>query len=294
MNWFKKRMLNISLALYNVEKNALGQGGQTLTDNISKEQKLNQGTLADDLINGEVTQEVVALRARMYKVMEEAENWTYKGNQTTDERGVRVNKEIISNKIKGEPTDELKVDLVLLNTPVTQSIKDAMSSINGGEMVDGKLKNLRFKEEFPLIIGRENIPKFYIENFTKELYVKSINEKEKLLEFFISQYVDEYDDRTTYLIKELEKLIEKPIYSSLLDFTDVGFITQNNNTIGKKNNRQFEYKITSFDKIVKFKGNYVIKFKANVEVDGLNIAEKYESEELNEKYKNKEPKKRKH
>ena len=303
LNWFQKRMLGLSLALSNVEKNALGQSGEMLTNDTTNEQSVNQGTLAQSLKRGEVTHEVQMLRARMYKIYEEMGSWSYKGDQDKDTKGFKHDKrEKVPSNIKGEPSDDKNIELLFYNIAVKQSVVDALGSINeeDNEYVNikseidpdittiGHLKNVKTQEQFPLIIGREITPKFYIESFTKELYVKTIDEENKLLEFFISAYKDIEDDRTTFLIKEIEKAIENPRHSSLLDITDVGFLT--NSTLGKKDNHLFEYKITSFDKIVKFNGNYVIKFNAKVVKDGIDTLEKYKMEELNEKYVKKEKK----
>ena len=72
---------------------------------------------------------------------------------------------------------------------------------------------------------------------------------------------------------------------SMLDIDEVEFITYNN--IGVSDYYEYKYKVKSFHKIIEFNGSYVIKFKADVTVDGKYLLENYVSEELNEKYKNK-------
>ena len=58
-NWLTNQIGRIMFSVSNVEKNALGQNGQTLETDINKHQRHTQGQLADSLINGEVTQEVL-------------------------------------------------------------------------------------------------------------------------------------------------------------------------------------------------------------------------------------------
>ena len=70
----------------------------------------------------------------------------------------------------------------------------------------------------------------------------------------------------------------------MLEINLVNFIT--NKTIGVPDNLEYSYQISEFDKIIEFNGNYVIKFKANVVVNGENILLKYKQDVLEHKYKN--------
>ena len=57
--WLKNQAAAAYLALSGVEKNALGQNGGTLEQNVNQERRHTQGTVADSLKQGEVTQEVI-------------------------------------------------------------------------------------------------------------------------------------------------------------------------------------------------------------------------------------------
>ena len=59
----------------------------------------------------------------------------------------------------------------------------------------------------------------------------------------------------------------------MLDISKVYFIT--NNTIGADDFYLYQYTDLVFDKIIEFDGNYVIKFKAKVEINGEDILEMY-------------------
>lgn len=56
--WVKNQLAAVVMATSNVEKNALGQETVDLGADTGKYQRVNQGTLADSLINGEITEEV--------------------------------------------------------------------------------------------------------------------------------------------------------------------------------------------------------------------------------------------
>ena len=54
---------------------------------------------------------------------------------------------------------------------------------------------------------------------------------------------------------------------------------------------EYHYKVNGFDKLVEFDGNYIIKFKSEVILNGEYLLEKYRMKDLDAKYKNKERKK---
>ena len=57
--WLKRQGAYLSLAMAGVEKNALGQKGDALEQTVNQERRHTQGTLADSLKQGQVTQEVI-------------------------------------------------------------------------------------------------------------------------------------------------------------------------------------------------------------------------------------------
>jgi hypothetical protein len=272
VSWFKNQMLALSVALSNVEKAALGQGGDMLSDDAKMVQRHRQGMLSDDLLHGKITQEVITLRARMYKVLEAAENYSY----SDGERGFRKDRTKISKNIKGEPSDDYKVEMVFSNEKIPASFLEAADDVDT-------------KPENAMVIDRSITPKFKIEDYTDKLYVKNIDEETKLLEFHINKYSDVYDKKTVFLINDIKKAIKNPRVSDLLDIDRITFITYN--TLGVKNFMEFQYDVIGFHKIIEHEGNFVIKFKCKPIVNGKNIVEEFKDEELDKRYANKEKRK---
>ena len=312
-DWARKKAAMISLSLSNVEKNAFGQGGESLSSDVNQVQRHSQGQLADSLVNGEITQEVMNLRWRTYKVLRESDGLISKVTGY-DEDGMpivntsKVDKKKILSKIKTEPTDEYQLEIVLDNeqitTGVNQSIgnkyinvsetptlnKDNLGNVTGAThgIISSDEYFATSKTEKPIVITRDFFPKFNIENFTKKLHVKKINETEKLLEFYISKYPNADDRRSSLFINTLKKAINNPMLTNIFDIKDVSFTTYK--TIGCDDFLYYEYEIVSLDKIVEYNEFYVVKFKSNVVIDGEDILEKHREEQLDEKYKNKEKK----
>jgi len=284
MNWFKRAIFHISIALSKVEKNALGQIGNNLSDDTNAVQRHMQGTLADDLLQGRLTEEVTLLRARLYKVIEATQELRNNIKPILNENGEIINYDIsvksskkpLYRKIKGDPFDDYKVLMEINNRPITASVLESLERIGNYGIIN----------EFSIIINREIHPRLEIEKYTKKLLIRKISESKRLLEFYIPKYYDEYDKKTVFLISSIRKAQSAPKNSDLLDIKSVGFVT--NGDAGVKDFLEFQYMITEFDKIVEYDGNYIIKFFATPMVEGENIFEKYRSHKLDEKYKNKE------
>lgn len=281
LNWTKKQFLMLSLAMARVEKNALSQSGESLSDGHQIVQSNKAGMLSQALKNGEVTEEVKLLRHRLYKILDESSKLTIKWGR--DANG-KVNYELIDRssamkRIKADPFDSYKVELVIDNTSISGSIGD--SSLENPDDTNVE-KNI--------ICGRNGItPKFELEKYTSKLFVRYIADNERLLELYIPKYVDSYNRKSIFLVSELKKLITNPKYSDILDITTLGFITFN--AIGAQDFREFVYNIIKLDKIVEHNGDYIVKFKAEVVVNGDNVISKYTHDEQEERYNNKERRK---
>jgi hypothetical protein len=327
-NWLKKHLTNIAIAIGNVEKNTLSQENIDGGIETSKHQRLNQNSVMDALLRGEITEEVEKLRWRIYKTMSSMKNYGSKIIGYTDDgypimETFYVGDEEKLSKIKLEPTDDYQLIMVVDNTNVSAGIHSALSldidvydevkesedcnvfdetistlddSVNTDSDINfelnktktiGELKNNNIGLNLPLTIGRDHIPKFKLENYTKKLHVKKINHNEFLLEFFISKYPEQFDKKHHFFLSDIKKIIDNPTrYNSTIDFNTVSFVT--NNTVGVPDFLEFEYNINKFDKIVEFNEFYVIKFISEVTTEARSIIDQFKNVELDEKYNNKE------
>ena len=312
IDWIKRKTALLSIAFGSVEKNALTQRSETLDKPVIQERRHTQGQLMDSLKHGDVTQEVLNLKWRTYKILRETE-----GLKTEivdyDEDGMPITKTYKRNnkfgldKIKLDSYDKYPLEMVIDNTPITINGTDTLDLISNkitGEMtfsVDDEGNNVAHhgkvanddifsfqKNETPISILRSNMLKFDIETFTKKLNIRIINNDERLLEFYITKYPDEFDRKTRFFISEIKKVMLNPIASDFINIDKVGFITYK--SIGVSDFMEYQYDILSFDKIIEFNGYYVIKFKAKVIINGEDILEQHRIEELDKKYETKEKK----
>jgi hypothetical protein len=270
--------------------------------------------LADSLIHGEVTQEVKNLRWRTYKILKASDGLSLE-YEYTDENGNVIyktkrfdNKSALRN-VKLDTFDDYELEMVFNNDEITISVDDAInynikeyeSSVTkpnkDGLIVTshGDINSIEYfainKGLTPINISRIYTPNFLIEKFTKKINIRKIDDTERLLEFYVSKYPDEYNkNNSKAFIKEIEKVIKSgPHNFNFLEFDEVEFVT--NKTIGAPDFLHYSYKILKFNKIIEFDGNYIIKFNAEILTDGEDILKEYIENELDKKYNNKEAKK---
>ena len=290
--WLRDKIAAITIAISNVEKNSLGQNGKTLESLTGEERRNTEGTLADSLVQGEVTQEVKNLRWRTYKILKEVNN---KNLQISgfDDNGLPIlqnkNDQNLLKKIKIDRHDDYELELVVDNSEITNSVLDVLDGINERNVTSNDFFALN-KTKKPINIERSFIPKFEIEKYTKKLNVRKIDEDKKLLEFYVSKYPDEYNFNSKLFLKEINKVITNgPRNINFLEIDNVSFLTDK--TLGAVDFLFFEYEILSFNKIIEFDGYYVIKFISKVSINGDDILSIYKEEGLERKYENKEAKK---
>jgi len=317
VKWVKNKMVDVALAMSKVEEDTLSQGGLNVEGGIGSYQRVNQGRLSDSLQRGEITQEVKELRWRMYKIMKATDGVTATINGY-DEYGMPIvevkekSKKRYLKNIKVDAEDSYKPIMVVDNSEVTLGVflenveelppeeiaktieitRNEATGKDEGRASIGKISSKTLdssnKSDRPIKIIRDIRTKFNIEDYTNKMVVREIGETERLLEFYVSIYPDEYNKKSRFFLSELKRATKNPRACNSLDINGVNYITSN--TMGASDYELYEYGISGIHKIVEFDGHYVIKFKANVTTNGENIIDKFRELELDKRYENKEVK----
>lgn len=315
-NWLKKKLAAVALATASVEQNILGQNGNQDVSGTNQIQRHRQGTLADSLKQGVLTQEVKDLRWRMYKILDESNSIKTK-IIGYDEDGMPIIETMVVDsstklsKIKMDDYDDYELEMVVNNDDVTASYVESIDGILNNlcdsipeyatidndesttttgivSLADIEKVESTNKVEKVISCTREYMTRFKIENFTKKVNIRTISETEKLLEFYISKYTNVDTKNSGPFINEVKKAIKNPRVTDFLEIKNLEFISYK--TIGVKDLLEFEYEISKFDKIIEYDGYYVIKFISKVIKNGESIVEQYRQTDLDEKYKNNESK----
>lgn len=312
MNWIKRKLRNfistLMMALYNTEQATLSQKADGMGEDINHIKQMEEDDVMQDLIQGRITLEVKRLRWRMYKVLEASANAL--ATKTVNEDGEEefkvsfIDKRKELRKVKTDDDDDYLLDMVVNNRPNPKGIHetldtDAIKSTDKkaneieGEEETAVLGEITADEYFSHVKGERKIkikrgirPKFEIEKYAKKMNVKNIDDEYKMLEFYISRYPNEYDRRSSVLVKQIQKIDQNPRASTLVDIDEVSFVTYGD--LGVDDNLKYEYKDVHYIKTVEFDGYYVLKFGADISIDGESIVEEFRMEELDKKYENKE------
>ena len=251
-----------------------------LTDDklpTSIEKHVETKSLADSLLKGEVSEEVKELRYKNYAVSRESEHYNYIGNGLVVKNDMTI-KPHYKNPVYGGYND---IILVQDNSIICNNVYEELERINsyGGE------------RKYILKCERKSPTRFRLEEFVKKIVVKKNKENNVYLHLYVSEYADEYNlILTKGFINEIDKIFNKKIScdSDIFNIEKIWFITQN--AYNYDDLFKFEYNNIKFDNIVKFDGSYVIILNANVLVDGEDLVKKYHNKNIEDKYKNKEPK----
>jgi hypothetical protein len=315
--WLRNQATAIAISVSNIEKNSLTQEKKSVSDDIKRENKKTSYDLLNALKNNVVTQEVKDLRWRTYKVFQASKNLKVTNVNITDDdegiHGLKAEYDLIKidlskplKKIKIDTFDSYPLEMVVNNDEQTISSdldtslikildepivnkKDESTTI-GEVKVDDLVNSLR--PERQININRQYYPKIFIENFTKRVNIRIIDNDKRMIEFYISKYLDDNNPTSGILINQLKKIIQGNLTadkSNFINFDELEFITSN--TIGAEDFLYYCYNNIVFDKIVEFDGNYVVKYIADIKTSGENLLEKYVEDALEEKYENKVSKK---
>lgn len=328
MSWIKKQITNIALALGNVEKNTLNQEHIDGGVETSKHQRLNQNSVMDALLRGEITEEVEKLRWRIYKTMSSMKNYGSKVIGYTEDgypimETFYIGDEEKISKVKLEPSDDYKLVMIVDNTNISSSVQSTLNldievysdnkESENNNVIDNEILNIEDSINQESNVNLEidkintigelkdnnvelNLPitinREHRPKFKLENYTKKLYvRKITHNEFLLEFFISKYPEQFDKKHHFFLSDIKKIIeYPNRYNSTvDINDVSFiSNNTLGVPDFLEFEYSIRKFDKIVEFNEFYVVKFISEVTVDAKSIIDKFRNQELDEKYNNKE------
>lgn len=286
--WINIKMFFISLAwgMKGADKliansNKTVEGG----DNASIEQHKETNNVYADLLRGEVTQEVKEFRHEMYYAERKSHDYEYGGNG----RAVKRN-DIFDYSGCVDKSDNLKIQIVQENKEDFSSLMEFGIFCNGEkvELSETALRDLRTKDKrnFTINIERDFIPSFRLEQYAKKLVVKRLNDDKVVLDIYVSQYRQQFDNNSKMFINAIEKIYMGDKLSDIVDFKYLNFISYN--AYGTDDLKQYEYENIEFNDIIKFEDCYVLKFIADIKTDGYDLISEFYDEIAAKKSENHE------
>jgi hypothetical protein len=258
--------------------------GETAAENlIDNVQQIEQNNLYSALLKGELTDEVKEARHNLYAVDREADRFSYVAEGITKKKKTKKNRDL---RISVENPTDMEILLVQENKLITQSKIDAMDDVDENTY---KVNTAAYSGDYILKIERDYYPKFRIEEFTTKLVVKNMPENYVELNFYVSKYAKRFEPRSGLFLREMLRIIEENnIKSHIVNFDRLWFITEK--AYGSDDLFEFSYKNIKYFETTEFDGNYVLKFIAEVETDGIDLTKQYFNESAAKKYEEKAPK----
>lgn len=237
-------------------------------DGVGIEQQQETNNVYKDLLKGEVTQAVKELRYEMYQAERKSHEYRYNGGGSSEKVQKAIPKNILINE--GE-----KLYLIQRNWEEVSTLTDIEKQIE--DVVSEEKRNYgeRILHEYVLSVARSFLPSYKIEEFTKKLVIKKLND-EYILDFYTSMHKDPYNKRQSMFVQQIMSIENGDNRNSIVDIESVSFITKD--AYGADDLHQFIFDELKFNKVSRFNGDFVIDFTGRLkETEDLTI-EFYDSE----------------
>ena len=289
-----------------VAENEIAGQKNSLDEGVHAIKHIGGDSVLSDLLQNQQTERVVELRDKYYRVLREADK--YKINPNLAREGFDgdnfdnvydhvVVKKTVADFMKHAPVyeeDGYKLKTIQDNKHFVKSngfVPDSMTaeSLDLNEYFGSGMYDFYTT----LSLDYDGVtPRFNLEKFVTRMVVKTCNTNDKRvkLDLYVPSMASQFGKIDAILISNIYKMYESKDYRS--DF--IGF--KKAEWYGDKGWNSVDASLYSYDDphlvdIVVFDGNFVLSFDCNIVENGKDLAEKYRTKELDEKYANEAPKK---
>ena len=239
-----------------------------------------------DMLQNKVTKEVEEMRDKMYRVYREAEKLKPEIELTQDEKTGELTFKVKDVKKKTKE-DFMKHSEVFEKEGFRlRTIQEVRHVAKHSSFVAEIPKGI-YDYDTNLTIERDFIPRFEIEKFAKRVVVR---EKEGStdgraeVDLYVPAEASQFGKIDAILISNLHRMMDEKNYRS--DITDIKSIQwYSEHAWNCEDMLEFEFDDIKLSDIRIFDGSFVLIFDCNVVKNGVDVVEKYKTEELSEKYR---------
>lgn len=251
-----------------------------IADNAIEEQIQEQGVL-NDLLRGEVTQEVMELRDSNYRVFRHADDYQYLGNGNVVEKV----KNMLQDDLKVFNPEGYKILLVQDNKLIVKGFVESTENVES----EGDVVKEDKDERYTLKIERDVFPRFFIEKWVKKVVVRQGNENLKL-DLYCSSYARQFNPTDSIFINEMMQIYGKKTRNiDTVDINSLSFITDK--AYGAKDLMEYCFDDMKYEGMNMYDKDFVVTYSTN-QVFGLtDITDQFKTKEMDEKYATKARKK---
>ena len=249
-------------------------------DNAIEEQIQEQGVL-NDLLRGEVTQEVMELRDSNYRVLRHADDYQYLGNGNV----IAKVKNMLQDDLKVFNPEDYKVVIIQDNKLVVKGLLESTENVDkeGDVVADDK------NERFTLKFERDVFPRFFIEKWVKKVVVRR-GENVMKLDLYCSSYARQFMPTDSIFINELMNIYGKKTRNiDTVDITSVEFTTDK--AYGVDDLMLYRFENLKYEGMNMYDKDFVITYSALPVCNGIDLTEQFRTKEMDEKYATKARKK---
>lgn len=238
-----------------------------------EEQIAEKGVL-NDLLKGEVTQEVKELRDSNYRVYRHADDYQYLGNGNV----VSKVKNMLQDDLKVYNPEDFKVLLIQDNKLVVKGLLESTENVDTeGDVVDED-KN----ERFTLKIERNVFPRFLIEKWIKKIVVRQGDDDIKL-DLYCSSYCRQFMPTDSLFINEMMNIYGKKTRNiDTVDINSIEFITDK--AYNSKDLMSYRFEKMKYEKMSMYDKDFVITYSTPINYNLVDITEQFRTKEMDEKY----------
>lgn len=267
MNKLKRAVLSLLYALpfgmKGMNDIILTQKASSNSDDVNTHETIKQNSLKQDLLRGEVTQEVKELRYTTYRVYNESKNYKYLGDGLAKKN---------SKKITLDNSDDKKFSLE--NKIVCEDVLHELQRVEK----EGE-------ERYNVSFEYDGIVKFKLEQFLTHLDIDITKDYGKVSLHF-SAIPNKYNIKSKPFVATLKGIyttnnFRNEILNSLLK---IGFTTYK--AQGEDDLMKYDLISPRFESIIKGNLEYIVTFNCE-EIIVENLIGKYKSDSMEEKYNNK-------
>lgn len=279
-------------------KMVFSQNGENNDNGIH--QNMSKGGVMNDLLEQKVTKEVEELREKHYRIIKEADKYDPSTIMMTfDEDGNPIfsNTEHLSRKtyvdfMKHPPVyNENNIPLRVIQDNKMFQKKNSILNRDENKTDDLYIPTGIYDYDTTLTVNRgQYTPRILIDKFVTRMVVRQYHgEKRAFVDFYLPTTASQFGKIDAILISNLYSMFEKKNYrSDLTEFESIEWYSDK--AWNSDDMCLFKYDDVKLVDINVFDGSFVFTFDCNIVSDGKSVVEKYMTKEMDEKYKNLEPK----
>lgn len=237
------------------------------------------GGVYKDLLEQKVTQEVEELRYVSYHVAKESKKYKYVGNGQAVKK---TESQLTEKHVNVDESDNLPIVLIQDNNIVCEDVYTILKEVD-------KKEDKKTRSDYNIIIVRDVVPRFYIEDYIKKVVVKNAGDN-YVLDLYCSMYPRQFSEKKDKaFLSEVKRIKKGVLNSDIIDIQRLSWVTSNAWGVDD----WLHYVFTDFEyyDIVEFDGSYIFRFGCKAEIFGENLLDKIYSASADKKYKKKEAKK---